>query len=212
MQEQNTEETLLSKDIDCDSPNSNLTNNSESLISTASFDAKSTITQKQQCDQDDFNSDADFFNSEDFICASSVSSDNLELDKIVEQLENNLENDPFVTDSVRENMSDRISESNLSNGDINLGLDEVINNENDDGNTCSLGAFSPITSNKMSKEDQIIDMINEELHNTLQFTDVLCHYIYSDVIVGKDFFQLFCNSDNVGNKLILGDVIEDVSK
>lgn len=236
---------IISTDIDCENTNFSMisdnmksleynfeTSNSEDSLYKLNTTKENNETKESNNDENLFDTeDMDVFDSTAFMKNDSPLSENLELDKLMEQLNDTIEGNIFSSDNLTENIDEEGNISNESSekeNDVNLENIEELNLLNNDiisyinsddtaKNSCEIFlqdkgdskndketesdlSVDDKTNDKPNKTQDIIDLINKELDDTLQFTNVLCHYIYSDVIVGKDFFKLFCSEKVNVNK------------
>ncbi|KAK9758679.1 hypothetical protein QE152_g729 [Popillia japonica] len=186
---------IISTSINCDNlDNSELFDPEFELLSAK---------EKQEEAKNFFEAAMDDLESTDFMRTDTPLSEDLEIEKIMEQLESTIQDDIFANNrsinisnkinSMKEN-EENLDELNLLNNDI---ISYINSDDKDTNSRYSNEEDSDRSCDRSNQERNIIDLINKELEETLQFTDVLCHYVYNDVIIGKDFFKLF-SSESVG--------------
>ncbi|GJQ69464.1 hypothetical protein Trydic_g6571 [Trypoxylus dichotomus] len=162
--------------------------------------------------KDLFDADMDELVSGDFMRGGSPLSEDLEIEKIMEQLESTIQEDIFAGNrniSIS-NKINSMAENEENLDELNLLNSDIISYINSDDKDLRDSRFDrdDVDKNCDSRDEKskdLINQINKELEETLQFTDVLCHYVYSDVIVGRDFFKLFC-SESVNRKDLMAAV------
>lgn len=197
-------------DNSCDNTNFTLPIDNSSTEDTNDSELTSSKieTQSKEDDVEEatyLDAEMDEFTSTALTRSDSPASEDLEIEKIMAQLENTIRDDVFSKSREfnrhievdpsknRDSCSENLDELNLLNEDIIDYIDSEISHQNENNEVDNCSSNSENTKDKSDGKRDIIDLINDELEETLQFTNVLCHYVYSDVIVGKDFFRLFCS-------------------